>query len=202
MSPLNGGGKLRIQRGDGTAIREINCRLSDGLTGDDGSYFKNMTKVVLSFRAFDPYWQDINQTSYTCQLGNLKSWFPIFPLVLTNSTVFGDVTITNPGEVETYPVITFVGPGVNPGLENLTTGKKFTTNTIGLTLSASDKLEVDCRPGLKTVKLNGVNAFSTLDGGSSLFSIVPGANAIRAYMASGQFDSVITVNYYPRYLTP
>jgi Phage tail protein len=78
-------------------------------------------------------------------------------------------TITNNGNVTTYPVITINGPMTNPTIGNNTTGQFITVN---YTLGASDVLVIDLYE--KTITLNGSPARNLLAGNSQWFGADPG----------------------------
>jgi phage-related protein len=107
-------------------------------------------------------------------------WFPFLPLVLGASDAFAAFTITVLGDVESWPVITVVGPGQQIVCRNLTTGKSWTVQT---TLGAGQKLVVDTRPGRKLVTIDGANAYPLLTADSSLWPLEPGPNRVELAVA-------------------
>jgi hypothetical protein len=191
-----GQGKLRVTRADLTQ-REITAAYGGGL--DTAKVTAGTLKTVLAFHAPDPYWMATSAVINTYTKGIASIFFPFFPLVLTNSDIFSDATIDNPGDVEAWPVWRINGPGSDPGLANLTTGK---TLTLTVTLAAGDYVEIDTRPGYKTVKLNGeTNLFGSLGGTSSLWSLLAGLNSIRIELNDATDASSVVLSYYPRYLS-
>lgn len=66
-------------------------------------------------------------------------------------------TLTNPGNVDAYPVITITGPCSNPAITNETTGESITCN---IALGNGDTLILDCRPPTRGCYLNGTLQFS------------------------------------------
>lgn len=195
LDPSRGDGKLRRTAADGV-IRDLTCRYRDGLDNLRHAS-SNISYGVLAFRAYDPFWAASSASSATVTTGdNTTTWFGHnwFPFSLSSSTVFGDVTIDNTGDVETYPIIYINGAGTNPTLKNLTTSK---TLTLTVTLVYGDQIEIDTRPGYRTVKLNGTSRFDIVSG--SLWSLQTGNNTVRVEMSDSTSDSSVQLSYYMRY---
>jgi hypothetical protein len=201
FNPLNGDGKIRIVSADGSQ-REINCRYSSGLqiSEKEGSKIGNIQTVVLVFRAFDPFWYDTATQVQKFITGQPATFFPFFPLRLSSSTVFADISINNDGDVETWPEWIITGPGSGIIIRNLTTGEVSNLNT---TLQIGETITIDTRPGKKTVKKNdGTNLFAMLSDDSSLWSLQPGTNNIRIEVSNATVDSSVQLSYRNRYWGP
>lgn len=199
FNPSRGDGKLRVRAADGSE-RELTCRYAGGFEGDEGPAAKgNLSqRVVLIFRAADPYWYARTgvQTIYT--LGSPATFFPFFPLRLSSSTIFADATVANAGDVEAWPVWQLTGPGVDPVLRNLTSGELM---SLSLTLAAGESLAIDTRPGRKSVTADaGSNQFGALSAASVLWALQAGDNAVRVEMSGATADSQVSLSYTPRYL--
>jgi hypothetical protein len=71
--------------------------------------------------------------------------FPItFPITFAATTIDTTETLSNDGEVATWPVITIYGPGDDPIITNNTTGAVMDlTNASGIILAAGDYIVVD-----------------------------------------------------------
>lgn len=200
MDPVRGPGRIRITSPAGDQ-REIECSVADGMGLDEvlgESSTLTDQKVVPVFRAHMPYWQATSDTVLTFEGGETATFFPFFPLRLSSSQVFADTTVTNTGDIETWPVWTVSGPASAITLRNLTTGKILILNT---TLVADETVTIDTRPGHKTVlRGDGSNAFTNLTTTSSLWPLVKGANAIRVEMASTTEVSWLRMARRTRYL--
>jgi len=96
------------------------------------------------------------------------------------------------GDVESWPIITVVGPGQNPSARNLTTGASWTVTT---SLAAGQRLVVDHRPGWKRVTIDDANAYPLLTSDSSLWSLAPGDNKIELALANTDPTASITLNW-------
>ncbi|HLH22439.1 MAG TPA: hypothetical protein VK066_07935 [Chloroflexota bacterium] len=202
FDPQRGDGKLRVQGPDG-GVRELTCRYHSGLEGaevlDKDAGGTSWRKVVLVLRAWDPYWYATAPTRVDFAVGSAATpFFPFFPLRLSASTVLGDAAVSNPGDVEAWPIWTITGPGSNLVLTNVTTGAALTLVT---TLGASDVVTIDTRPGQKTVSgADGSNLFGTLNAASHFWALPRGSSSVRVELSGATGGSLVTLVYYPRYL--
>jgi hypothetical protein len=197
FNPLNGDGKLKCIAPNGTQ-RELSCRYSGGMEISESGM--TWQRFVLVLKAFDPFWYDSSTHVETFKTGQPATFFPIFPLRLTSSTVFADTSVNNEGDVETWPEWIIAGPGENIRLRNLTTGEVLNVFT---SLGVGETITIDTRPGKKTVKKNdGTDLFSTLSEASSLWSLQEGNNSIRIEMSNATSDSSVQLSYRNRYWGP
>ena len=195
LDPTRGDGVLEVTR-DGVT-RRLTCRYTGGL--EQARTLGPSLQAVLSFRAFEPYWEADSAVSETYETGEAAAFFPFFPLTLASSTVLASPSVENDGDVEAFPVWTITGPGSNPSLKNLTTGE---TLSLTLTLGAGEEVVIDTRRGRKTVLSGtGANLFSALSDDSSLWSLAAGTNRLQIEMDGATEDSAVTLGYTPRYLS-
>ncbi|WP_368657626.1 phage tail domain-containing protein [Metabacillus halosaccharovorans] len=201
FNPLKGDGKLRSIAPDGSQ-RELYCRYSTGLEGNEdndskGTYWQ---KVILVFRAFDPYWYDTITRVETFTTGKPATFFPFFPLRLSSSSVFADATIDNTGDVETYPEWIIQGPGENIVIRNQTTRDAIFLATF---LQEGESIIIDTHPKRKTVKKgDGSNLFAAQTEESSLWPLQEGINNIRIEMGNATSASSVQISYRNRYWGP
>lgn len=203
FDPTKGDGRYRVIKADGTQ-REIVCRLSGGGTleeGEDRAVFYQRELLVL--KASDPYWQSVNESSELFNLDNTTAtFFPIFPIRLTSETIFADATITNNGDAEAWPVWDIWGPGENPTITNLNTGKRIALSREPVILGAGETITIDTRPGQKTVVGNdGENLFPMLTLDSSLWAFPKGSTAVRVEMSGATQSSQVMARYRERWRT-
>lgn len=198
FDPRWGDGRLR-RTGDDGNDRELVCRYARG--GElvrDQSVGLHAFQIVLVLRASDPFWYDAADQSAAFSLAaQTGSFFPIFPVSLGASTVFGESAIENDAD-ETWPRFVIQGPGEDPIITNTTTGRR-----LALTrhLSASEALTVDTRPGIKSiVDQTGVSQFPSLASGSALWQLIPGTNQIRIELPSATEDSSVVMFWRRRWL--
>lgn len=197
LDPLKGEGTLTVVQGDHPG-RQLVCAYETGLESYSEEH-ASLGLTTLAFRAADPYWQDAAEQSLVAGLGdNVATWFPFLPLVLGASDIFASPTITNNGDVDAWPVITVAGPGTDLNVSNDTTGQSwhFTGN-----IAAGSTLVVDHRPGHKSVRLDGFNAFGRLADDSVLWPLVPGPNRVSIGFASGTAASRVTFAWRNRWLS-
>lgn len=200
FDPSRGDGTLRIQ-GPGGDERELTCRYMDGLIGHetDNLAGPSYQRVMITFRAFDPFWYAKNAIVNTYTVGVAATFFPFFPLRLTNSVIFADVTVNNTGDVNSWPTWVITGPGSTITLRNLTSGENLVLST---TLLAGETVTIDTRPGFKSVSKNdGTNLFSSLSTTSVLWDLRAGNNSIRLEMGGSTSASAVQLTYKPRFLS-
>lgn len=201
FNPLKADGRIRVLSPDGSH-RELSCRYSTGMEGNEGRDVKGIywQRVVLVFRAFDPFWHDIQPITQTFTTGQPATFFPFLPLRLASSSVFADTAIDNEGDVESYPEWTIHGPGENIVLKNLSTSEITHLET---SLGVGESITIDTRPFYKTVIRNDrANLFHTLTDDSSLWALQEGQNSIRLEMANATDQSSIQLSYKNRYWGP
>jgi phage-related protein len=202
MNPKRGDGLIRVTSPIGDQ-REIVCRVAAGLEGveriDDTSGLW-MQMFPLVFRANNPYWRDISDIAATYTVGTPSTFFPFFPIRLSNAQVFTDASPDNVGDVDAWPVWTLTGPGSTIYLRNLTTGYVLNLAT---TLGSGESAVIDTRPGAKTVtKADGTNLFSQLSNSSFLWPLEPGVNSLRIEMSGATAASSVSMAFRPHYLSP
>jgi phage-related protein len=198
FNPLQGDGKLQSVGFDGTR-RELVCRYIGGLEIEEQGRLQQ--KFVLVLKAFDPFWYDTITQVKTFTPGQPATFFPVFPMRLTSSSVFADDTVDNDGDVETPPEWIITGPGENITLRNLTTGEIL--HLENLSLQAGESVTINTKRKNKSVKKNdGTNLFHTLSDDSSLWSFREGQNNIRIEMSNSTSQSSVQLSYRNRYWGP
>lgn len=205
LDPTRGDGTLRVTAPAGDQ-RDLVCRCAGGLDAmveDDASDLYGHLPAVLHFVTEQPYWQDVSDTVSSWQLNAATAtFFPFFPLRLSNSTIFADVTVDNTAsDVEAWPVWTITGPGQNPVLRNLSSGKVL---NLPVTLLTGESVVIDTRPGQKTVtKQDGSNLFGSLASPPQLWSLTAGLiNSVRIELNNAIAGvSQVQLNFKKRYLS-
>ena len=174
-------------------VRQINCRLADILgrerMGEQGHGWK---KVVLSFRAFDPFWYgdwivaDGDDPNVQLEPGE-KDW----------------IAVNNPGDTDAWPIIKIYGPIEDPWVDlsapDGETMKEFVLS--GFTVPAGRYVVVDTRPGRKSIILDdGQNLYQYLDANiNELFSIPPGQYEVYLFGGLKDMNTKIVVEFQPPY---
>jgi hypothetical protein len=155
LDPTKGVGSLRVRLPDGN-VRQIGATYAGGL---DASTEDSPGAIwaPLVFRTPDPYWTDgITQTT---------QW----PTGATS------LDIVNDGDYDTWPIITLAGDGGpvdSPTLTNTAINKK-----IQIT-AAANQIVLDCRPGHRSVAINGIPNYGAMSADSEMWPLVAGAQVL------------------------
>lgn len=127
--------------------------------------------------------------------------FPIvFPISFAGASDPG-TAVTNDGDDLAWPALRITGPCAGPVLENLTTGEQLVLDVV---LAAGEWLDIDPRPGHRSILLGGdpeASRYSALDGGeSSWWGLVAGPNVIRVRAESFSAGALLTLSWRSAYL--
>ncbi|QOR55357.1 MAG: hypothetical protein SHS37scaffold145_8 [Phage 71_18] len=216
FDPRRGDGTLRVLTVDGIE-RDLTCRYQGGFEiveapPDRGiSPTQAAQRGVLVFRAFDPYWYDVEAFTEEFTLGAAGgSFFPIPNpttgsfITLTASEVFTTVTIDLDTDLDdwNWPVWTITGPGSAIVLRNLTTGDDIDlTANGGLTLDDGEVATLDLRPGVKTLMLaDGTNLYPYLTNASVLWPLGP-TQQVQIEMTGATVDTLVELSVNPAHLS-
>jgi hypothetical protein len=203
LSPARGAGKLRVRIAGGAA-RDLTCRCLSGFEGDEGlqAGVDTWRDSLLHFRATDPYWYDTAPQLVPFGAGaGAALFFPFFPIRLLPNAILADVVVTNPGDVEAWPIWHITGPGSTIVL-TLTQGTTTQSLELDTTLLGGETITVDTRPGAKTITSGtGASLWATLAPLSALWALPSGASTVRVGMAGSTSASSVLLDYTPRYST-
>lgn len=155
---------------------------------------ERVTTVTLQFYARDPflYGPQQNITVGPGVVAGGLAWPLTWPLAW-GSVVSGGAVITNPGPVETAPIIQIPGPCTNPSVTNDTLAA---TLRVATTLNVGDTLVLDTDARTVTL-LNGPSRDSSLDPTSRWWRLQPGVNFIRFSSGSGVSTEYASLLYSP-----
>lgn len=207
LDPTKGDVTLYVTRPD-SSERGLRARYIGGLEGLAMEWCGAMEiRGQIGLRAHDPFWfSDAAPFTFDPSSGAVPAltlWDD--PAVAWDDPLvpfdgFGSdttlSTVTNAGDVDTWPTYTVTGPCDVTWL-NLTTGEQFEV----LGLVSGDTLVIDTTPGTRTVKINGLPAYGRLSPGSTLLRLVRGANTIAVRLAGATGATSAEMAYSPRYLT-
>ncbi|WP_328683135.1 phage distal tail protein [Streptomyces sp. NBC_00343] len=199
LNPYLGLGTLTLSEADGS-FRTIEAYYGSGAEGDFGDTVSGLhwQVVGLTFSCPSPYWlgESVHQEYGSGATGN---FFPVLPLVVKDSQVLGDAVIDNPGDATSYPVWTIHGPATSAVFTNSTTGLSF---SVTASLGSSDVLVIDTRERAQTAVLNGTdNWWPNLATDSDLWGLEPGENDVSMALVGTDSDTVVQLDYQPRFLT-
>lgn len=210
FDPTRGDGRFRNRKADGTT-RELWCRRSGGLEGDEGKgkVFFQVDSITLEATE-DPYVYDTDETTVLFQVEDALGFFdaPFFPIKLLTSTVLGAVILNNNGHAEAWPVWTITGPGTNPTFRNNTTGM---VTTVATSLVAGQQLIVDTRRAarrpkdsrgrpLPAVRDNLGGNLRYLLSSQVMWPLAVGSNSLQVEMSGATADSLVELTYVRRWL--
>lgn len=200
LDPRLGDGRLLVANGDETRV--LICRLKDGFASDGSGneQFSDNMRLMLTFRASDPFFYALNSIVLTAgQNFAPKNFFPIFPVLFSQSSVSTNANLINSGNENAWPIITITGPGNSFLITNVTIGKKIEVTTA---INAGEVITIDTRPRTRGVRdAFGVNRFSLLTALSSFFPMKKGDNSITIEISGGDVNTLVTVEYTPTYLS-
>lgn len=200
LDPADGGGYLRVLQSNGTA-RRIGAVYTGGMEGDEGADAAGLRWQTfgLAFKALDPTWVDEASTYFRWIIGVDTPFFPILPLTLTESSIIGtDVPIDNTGDELAWPVWRIVGKCSAVTFTNSTTGQSFTLNHTQT--SPTQHVDIDTRPGVKTVKdEGGTNLWPSMAPSPQLWPLRRGRNSVSLAVTGTDVTTYVEMTYTPRY---
>lgn len=189
--------------------RRLQCYYAGGMEGNessDAAGFKWVTYGI-QLTAMDPWFYGDTEAVTKWAFGTSQPFLasPFFPLKLgAGEQVTNTIKVTNPGDIEAWPVWTITGPlksfeFIGPD------GSKFgiPAQAGGANaLQPGRTLTVDTRPGYKTLLDDqGTNYFPLLDSAPSLWSVPPGTSTVTANLVAGSGTPMVSARLVPRYAT-
>lgn len=198
LNPKRGVGTLTLTEPDG-ATRTIGAYYSGGLEGDESldAAGERWCINALTFGVPSPYWTG-GEVSHSWKAGSDAEFFPVLPVVVGDSQVLGEVTVTNPGDDVAYPVWTIDGPATTITLTNQANGQEI---VLTRTITAADTIVIDTRERRQSALLNGVtNLWPDLSDGSELWPLEEGDNDLDLVVAGSTSATSVAMTYQPRYL--
>jgi phage-related protein len=185
---------------DRSAVQVLRAKLV-GIVADQGS-----SPVVVRYRSAG---EDMELAGYldgTVSFGSTGGAFVTFDLELlcpdpvARSVEPEELTLTsgttrsasNRGNYTTQPLIELTPSGTVTRIRvrNSVTGEQL--DVAGLT---SGTIEIDCRPGLETIRQNGVQILAGLTDTSRFLSLVPGVNRLLVTVVTGTGTLTGTLTY-------
>ncbi len=196
-------GVIAIQRPDGS-VRQCSVLCTAGLDQPDASPDTDgvlWTTFALTFEADDPFFEDSADTTliFAGMPSSATGILPLLPIAFGSGTVVGNVTVTNDGTADAYPVWTVTGPGT-PTFTNNTTGRTF-----GLvsSLSTGQVIQITTKPGAQSAIDIGAstNVWSDLIQSTlrDLWPLVRGDNSLTLSLAGASSASSLAMSYRRRW---
>ena len=157
----------------------------------------------IEFQAQDHLYYDDAPGTTSIPLGELSTGGLTFPLAFP-MVIEGDPAAEGrPGFLEvdgtapTWPVLRVTGPCANPTIVHVASGRSL---TITVTLAAGEWVEVDTRPGWRTVlRNNGGSVPLSLKSRIDQFVLQPGLNELHWTATDPTLTSTLAVTWWPAY---
>lgn len=189
---------LEVLQPDGRSS-QITCFYGGGAEGEGGPGVGSslMVKWPITLVCPDPYFMDSLPVVTTWTASAPTAAFPLRPGLfrLSGSQIIGSgARITNPGDVDAYPVWTVHGPASGFTIRNVSTSKEFTLTT---TINAGEYVKVDTNE--KTaVDETGANQWQYFAENPQLFTLRPGQNVIDLILSGATSASIVELVFRAR----
>lgn len=209
LNPKRGYCVLKFTEGS-TFTRTLKCYYKGGMEGSEGVDASGFTwaKYGLTFTAMDPWFyqdrEEVTRWDFGVGAPFLSTSQAFFPMRLTAGVMGAGegLVITNPGDIEAWPIWKLYGPIKSFAL----------TSPYGEVVKASPPadgsdlvptgrvLTIDTRPGQKTVLDDlGNNYWSKLDTAPQFWSVEPGDTTATVSVVTGSGKASVVLAYLPRY---
>ncbi|MCY0962732.1 phage tail domain-containing protein [Streptomyces sp. H27-H5] len=210
LNPKRGYCLIRFTEGV-NRVRQLTAYYKGGMEGSesvDASGFR-WAKFGLTFSAMDPWFYPTRAQSTRWDFGAGEAFLSAsraFIPVQLAAGVMGvpedDITISNAGDIEAWPIWKLSGPIKSFSLR----GPEGDLIKASPPEDGSDlvplgrTLTIDTRPGRKTVKDNtGLNYWATLDTNPQFWSVEPGETNAKVSVVAGTSNASVVLSFYPRY---
>lgn len=157
----------------------------------------------IEFQGQDHLYYADEPDSTSMPLGSLTAGGLTFPLMFPFEIAGDPSAVGRPGFLEvagtanTWPVIRINGPCANPRITHVASGRVLQVQT---TLSAGEWVEIDTRPGWRTVlRENGGGAALAPTSRIDQFVLAPGLNEIQWNATDPTLTSTLAVTWWPAY---
>ena len=186
----------------GRPARTVRGRLRQ-LEPDVSKYRHGWVPLDIEFQAGDYLYYADEPATTSIPLGLLSSGgmtFPLeFPFVIDGdpAAVGRPGYLSVEGTASTWPLLRVTGPCANPSITHVASGRTLTVQT---TLAVGEWVEIDTRPGWRTVlRDNGGGAPLTPQSRIDRFQLTPGTNEIRWTATDNTLTSTLAVTWWPAY---
>lgn len=186
----------------GRPARTVRGRLRK-LVDDLEKLVHGWVPIDIEFQAQDHlYYADTSDTT-SIPLGLLTSGGLTFPLAFPLNIAGDPEAVGRPsflevaGTAPTWPLIRVNGPCSNPRITHVASGRSF---TVQITLTDSEWVEIDTRPGWRTVlRNNGGGAPLSPQSRIDQFVLAPGLNELQWTATDPTLTSTLAVTWWPAY---
>lgn len=186
----------------GRPVRVVRGRLRQA-EADLSQMIHGWAPLDIEFQAADHLYYTDTPGTTSMPLAMLTTGGMTFPIVFP-FTIAGDpAAVGRPGffEVEgtapTWPVLRVNGPCSNPSVRHVGSGQ---TLTVPVTLAAGEWVELDTRPGWRTVlRENGGGAPLTAASRIDQFRLTPGMNEVTWTATDPTLTATLAITWWPAY---
>lgn len=196
-------GTLEVARPDGS-VRTISVYYQQGYDGR-GQTATGITwdSAVLTLWCEDPYWVDAEPVVVHRESGVAADFQVPYPTV-SSSQILGATTVTNPGDVDVWPVWTITGPASLITFTRTDTGEAFTLNPTAVghgNLLAGEKVTVRTDP-VQVRYQDGSNWIGALNWPDAvLWSLPPDPTDVTFQLDGAGTGSAVDLSFNPLYET-
>ena len=190
---------LRIKL-PGRPVRVARGRLRK-LEPDLAQLVHGWVPVDIEFQAADALFYTDTLATTSIRLGLLTSGGLTYPMAFPLEIAGDPEAVGRPsfleveGTAPTWPVLRVNGPCSNPTIRHVATGR---TLTVNVTLTAGEWVEIDTRPGWRTVlRDNGGSAPLTGPSRLDQFQLTPGLNEVTWTATDPTLTSTLAVTWWP-----
>jgi hypothetical protein len=193
LQDISGPTKIVASYSDGTAYE----LLAHYVAGADATYGEDansrFVRWVITLQAPQPFWESVTPTNFALSASTGRGLLPnLSKLKLTSAFGFGEVTITNPGSVVTFPLWSLKGPADSVVIER--DGVGFTYEA---PIALGETITINTQLGT-VVDQNGVNKYGNLGPAPKLFSLNRGSQTITVNAPGAGAATMISGNFKPR----
>lgn len=195
LSDRYGAPYLKAVYSDGTAYRMEVHYTGGGETQFGSEAGGTFAKWPITLSAPDPFWTSLEavnfSVAYTASTNGLLP--SLYQLKVNPSEVLGSYLLSNPGEVESYPVWTLEGKASG--------STSITRSGVGFTYTeamvSGDKRIIDAKAAT-VVDGSGTNKYAYLGAAPKLFAIPPGQSTIAISVPGADSSTKISGYFLPR----
>ncbi|MFI9202635.1 phage tail domain-containing protein [Streptomyces sp. NPDC053048] len=210
LNPKRGHCLLRFTEGS-SETRQLTVYYKGGMEGSETADTSGFTwaKYGLTFTALDPWFYPTRPQSTRWEFGAgtpfLSTTERLFPMRISSGIMGGSgqpLTISNPGDIEAWPVWALHGPIKSFSLTSpYGDVVKASPTPGGADLVPSGRvLTIDTRPGKKTVRDDlGANYWSRLDTAPQFWAVEPGETSASVSVVTGAGQAAVVLSFHPRY---
>lgn len=188
-------GVLRYTHADGS-WRESPSRYDNGaaLTGEVDPVLACSAVYGITWACADPYWRGAPvEVRFGFATGS--AFFPGTPFTIGESNSLASAAVTNPGDVDAYPVWRVYGP-----FTAFTVGVGDSVVTLSLTKTLGHWVEIDMNPNKLTI-VDDAGVDRWLSASEAEFSPIPGGQTVDLVtsLSGAGAGSAVVLGFTPRY---